>query len=237
MTKRRQRLFACLLPTYVAGLDFEPRLVIGLRRHQGNQSELVWRGRKKILKGSQKLTRVGGLKGDIARENSRDWVQCHLECGDDAEVAASSSNGPVEVWVLLRARLDLSSVGQHQVRGKDVVAAKAVLAHQWTNAPAEKKPSHTHRRTLAQHGRDSGLCGLNLNRPAQHSAAHAGIAFAGSYGDVAEARHFEHDATLTGGVASIIMASAADSERQMIGPYEAQSGLDVLRVHRTDYEQ
>jgi hypothetical protein len=33
------------------------------------------------------------------------------------------------------------------------------------------------------------------------------------------------------------MASAADSERQMIGPYEAQNGLDVLRVDGTDYER
>ena len=33
------------------------------------------------------------------------------------------------------------------------------------------------------------------------------------------------------------MASAADSERQMIGPCEAQNGLDVLRVDGTDYER
>ena len=153
------------------------------------------------------------------------------------KLPASSSNRPVEVWVLVRTCLELSPVGQHQVRGKDVVATNAVLAHQRTNTPAEKKPSHTHRRALTQHGGDSGLCGLDLNRAAQHSAADAGIAFVGSNSDVAEARHVEHDATLTGGVTSIIMASAADSERQMIGPSEAQNGLDVVRVDGTDYER
>ena len=122
-------------------------------------------------------------------------------------------------------------------RREDVVAAEAVLAHERTDAAAEKKPSHADGRTLTQHGGDSCLGGLDLNRAAQHSAADAGRAFVGSNGYAAEAGHVEHDASLAGRVSGIAVASAADSERQMIGAYEAQGGLDVLWVGRTHYER
>src|ERR1700735_200906 len=65
MAKRRQRLLSCLLPTNIAGLDFEPRLMIGLRRHQGDQGELVWCRRQRVPKSSQKMTRVRRLKSDV----------------------------------------------------------------------------------------------------------------------------------------------------------------------------
>jgi hypothetical protein len=51
-----------------------------------------------------------------------------------------------------------------------------------------------------------------LRGAAQHSAAQTSITFVGSNGYVAEAGHVEHDATLTGREASIIMASAANGE-------------------------
>src|SRR5271156_987920 len=163
-------------------------------------------------------------------------MQCHIEFSDDPKVAASSTDGPVKVWVLLWACLDLSSVGQHQFCGKNVVAAEAVLAHERTDAPTEKKSSYAHGRTLTQHGGHSCLGGLDLNRAAQHSTADSSMTFVPSNGNVAEAGHVEHEASLASGVSGIAVAPAADGERQMIGACEAQGDLDVLWVHWMYYE-
>jgi hypothetical protein len=93
-------------------------------------------------------------------------VECYLELGDDPKVAASSANGPIKIRVLMRAGLDLTSVSQHQGCPEDVVAAKAILAHERTDAASEKEPSYTHRRTLTQNRGHPCLGGLHLNAAA-----------------------------------------------------------------------
>ena len=164
-------------------------------------------------------------------------MQCNLELGDDPKVAAATTNGPIEVRVLVRAGAHQASICQDQFCGKDVVAAKTVLAHERTDAPSEKKPSNAHGRTLPKHRSDSRLCGLNLNCATQHSAAQTGMTFVGSNGHTAEAGHVEHKASIAGGVSGIAVASAAYGERQMVGACEAQGGLDVLRVGGMHYER
>ena len=64
-------------------------------------------------------------------------VEAEQEGGHDAEVAAASADGPVEVRVLVGARANLLAAGQDHFRLQQVVDTQPALAREVPEAPAE----------------------------------------------------------------------------------------------------
>ena len=65
-------------------------------------------------------------------------MQAKFERGHDSEVAATPSQAPEELGVLLRARYDVDAIRRDHVAGQEIIDRQSKLAHQMTN-PAPKR--------------------------------------------------------------------------------------------------
>src|SRR5215468_5283041 len=70
-----------------------------------------------------------------------DRVRLEQERGDDAEVAASTTQRPQKVLVVPLVGSHKSAIGQHDVGGEQVVDGQAVFAGQVSQPAAQGKPA------------------------------------------------------------------------------------------------
>ncbi len=149
---------------------------------------------------------------------------------NDAEVAATAADRPVEILVLLGAGGDRAPVGQHHVGGQQVVDGEAVLPGQVADAAAQR-----------QAGDPCGGDGAGGNRQAVGvrrrvhivpgaAAAHPDRPGAGVDGDVVHPREVDDEAILAQTQASPVVAAAADRREHPLLAAESHSCLDVLHV-------
>src|SRR5690349_20287507 len=87
-------------------------------------------------------------------EHRSDWVRLELEICNDAEVAATAAYCPKEIVMLRDTGGHESSVCENDLRGKQVVEGKAMLAHEPTEPTAEGQPGHAGNRNEAARGRE-----------------------------------------------------------------------------------
>jgi hypothetical protein len=64
-------------------------------------------------------------------------MQAKFKRSDDAEVSASATNGPEQVFIVRRAHRHVGTVGADQVCRDHVVTAQSMLAHEPADATAE----------------------------------------------------------------------------------------------------
>src|SRR5258705_11208645 len=72
-------------------------------------------------------------------------VQVELQSRDHTEVTASAAQAPEKVRVLIGTRVDHSTIRSDDFCPDDMVACKAMLRGQVTDASAEAEPNHTGR--------------------------------------------------------------------------------------------
>ncbi len=148
---------------------------------------------------------AGALSGveDRAGEDrrARPGGAWYVERGRDAEVPAAAAQAPEQLAVLVLARVHQTTVGGDHVGRHQVVAGQAVLAHEPTDAAAEREAGDAGaRHEPAGHGQAEGLrlvvelgpgearlrgCGLRLHVDA----------------DALHRREVDHDPAVAGGEA------------------------------------
>ena len=91
---------------------------------------------------------LGGI-GDVVEHRAADdravladVVAAERERGDDAEVPAAAAQRPEQVRMGVLARGHERAVGEHHVRGEQVIDGQAETARQVADPPAQGQPGH-----------------------------------------------------------------------------------------------
>src|SRR5207237_7343927 len=93
----------------------------------------------------------GALHGvdERAADDRAKRPQAELERAHDAEVATPTAHGPEQVWMLGRACANLCAISRHELDGQETVDGQTAVAHEPTQAAAQRETGHTGRRNLA----------------------------------------------------------------------------------------
>ena len=106
---------------------------IGRRGHDvGDRGELVGRSCRRGHEGRDRLGR--GRQDEHAPGRRLQGMQLEAEAGDDAEVAATTPDGPEEVRVGLGVHEPDLAVGGDELRAEQRVDGETVLAHEVAEA-------------------------------------------------------------------------------------------------------
>src|ERR1039458_3335100 len=85
---------------------------------------------------------ASGIKQQTAMHRL-ERMKAELKRGHDAEVTASATNGPEQVFILRRTHRQVCPVGADQVGRDPVVAAQSKLAHQPAETAAEGQTANS----------------------------------------------------------------------------------------------
>ena len=228
----------------VAGMDqgeHQRRRADRLRRHdgqrrqghrEGDDRQLLGRLRAEVDEPADGLLRQ--RQDERPAVDHADIVEPVAEPGDDAEVAAAAADGPEEVLVLIGARVDDPAVGRDELHREQAVDRQAVLAHEVADAAAERQAGDTHRRRVAERGREAEL-GRRLRVLARRQAG-TGPRDLGRGIDVEalELGGVDDHAVVDHRVAGDAVPAAADRDLEAAGPGEPDRPRHVLRVGDPD---
>jgi hypothetical protein len=199
------------------------------RRHQRDEAgDVVRRRRRPVAEEAQHRPGVGGRVEDRPRVHGRPHrVERQLERRDDPEVPAAAAEAPEELGVLRLGGPDDPPVGRDHVGREQVVARKAVLAHQPADPAAEREPADAGGRDEAPRGREPVRLGLVVDVGPGRPTADVRAACRDVDPDAAHLREVDDDPVVDGGEAGDAVASAAHRDRQVVAPGEAEGGGHV----------
>ena len=168
---------------------------------------------------------VGGVLGRPeqrpGRDDGADRVQREPERGDDAEVPASSSQGPEQVRVIAGGCLHDLALGGDHLRPYEVVHGEPVLAHEPAEAAAEADATDagvSHDATRG--GQTVGLC-LVVDIPPEGSALDEGGALDRIDRDGTHRRQVDHDPAVAHRRAGDVVTPAANGDLEIAVAGEA----------------
>ena len=142
-------------------------------------------------------------------------VQPDIERGDDAEVPATAAQRPEQVRVLGLAGGDEAAVGEHDVRGQQIVHRQAVLAGQVAVAAAEGEASDARCRHDAGGGGEAESVRCDVHFAPCRAALDAGGARVGVHLDAVHPRQVNDDTVLDGSEARTAVAASADRKGEV----------------------
>lgn len=152
-------------------------------------------------------------------------VQPEVERGDDAEVPATAAQRPEQVRVLGLARGDETAVGEHDVRGQQIVHRQTVLAGQVAVTAAEGEASDARCRHDAGGGGEAeGVCGM-VEIAENTAAAHPGGLRGGVDAHPAHRRQVDGDAVVHQTQARAAVSAAP------YGEFETVVADEIDRIH------
>jgi len=78
-----------------------------------------------------------GIQYGAADHGRSDRVQPIAERSNDSEVSSAAAQCPEEIWIVRGARAHYSSIRHYDLGGEEIVAGRAIKAHQPAVAAAE----------------------------------------------------------------------------------------------------
>ncbi len=167
-------------------------------------------------------------EGQLRDERPRaDAVQSELELDHDAEVAATATQAPEQIWVLIGGcPHDVAVRGDERV-GHDVVACQAGRASEPPHASAQRQPADAGvGHVPGRGGQPEGLGGAVQG--AEHRAAlHAGPQRDRIDGDAAKAGEVDHQPAVRNREAGDVVTAATHADLQVVLTRRAHCGDDV----------
>jgi hypothetical protein len=140
-------------------------------------AELVGRLGDEVPVEAQHVGGVVGRPEDGPGHHRRaEGMQRELERGDDAEIAATASQRPEQIRVLVRGRLHDAAIGGDHLGGQQVVDDEPVLAHEEADATAEGHPGDARVADDAAGGGQTVGLRLAVDVAPQGAALHPGRA-------------------------------------------------------------
>jgi hypothetical protein len=154
-------------------------------------------------------------------------VQVVLERGGDPEVAAAAAQAPEQLGVLVRARVHEAPVGGDDVGADQVVGGQAVLAHEPTDAAAEREAGDPRARHEPAGRRQPKGLGLVVElRPLQTRLGDC-TAGLGIDADALHRREVDHDAAVVGREPGDAVRAAAHGDDELLAARELDGAHDV----------
>ena len=149
---------------------------------------------------------------------------------DDAEVAAAAAQGPVEVGVLVGRGADDLAARQDHLRLEQVVDGEAVGAAEVADAAAERKAADARGRDDAARRGEPVRVRSRIDGAPRGPTTDADGARLWVDLDAVQGGEVDHDAVVDDAQARAVVPSAADGDRQVMRPGEADDGGDRGRV-------
>ena len=127
----------------------------------GDARELLGRSLRRLHEGVDRIGRRG--QDQHPADDRAHLLESELESRRDAEVAAAPADRPEEVGVRLGVHAEDLAVGGDDLGGEEVVDREAVLAHEISDASAEREPADPDRAGVAERRREAMLrCGVGV---------------------------------------------------------------------------
>ena len=204
----------------------------GRRRHDvGDGRQLLGRGRRRSHEAGHRLGRGG--QDEHAPRRRLQGVQLEAEAGDDAEVAATTTDGPEEVGVRLRVHEADLAVGRHELRAEERVDGQAVLAHEVAEAPRHGEAPDAHRACVPE-GNDQAKRGRHPREPDGGPAGtHPGRLAGGVEVERGQVAQVQLDATVRRAVPGRAVTAGTYGQLKAGLSREVHDDGHVLRVRRT----
>jgi hypothetical protein len=139
-----------------------------------------------------------------------------LKRSNNAEVAASASDAPEEVWVLAGADVAELAVSGDDIGGDEVVTGQAVLARQPADAAAQGEAGDTGVGVGAAGGGQAEGLRLVVEFPPLDAALSLDSAPGGVNPDTLHPGQVNHQAAIAYAVARDVMATAAHRHQQTV---------------------
>ena len=136
--------------------------------------------------------------------------------GDDAEVAAATTQRPEQVGVVVALDGPERAVGGHDVGGEQVVDGEAVLAHQPAEPAAESEAGDAGVRHRAAGGGQPERLRLAVELAPQHPALRLGRARVGIDADALHRRQVDDEAAIVGAVPRRAVPATAHRHQQVV---------------------
>jgi hypothetical protein len=154
-------------------------------------------------------------------------VEPELERGDDAEVAATTTQTPEQVRVLLLVGGQELPIGGDDVGGKQVVTGQAVLAQEPPEATTQRQTGHPGGTDEAAGCRQIEDLGIVIDLTPGETRLTARRAADGIDPEAFHRREVNHQATVADGVTGHVVAAAADSNLELVLAGEVDGAHDV----------
>jgi hypothetical protein len=169
-------------------------------------------------------------------DDRADLVEREFELGDDAEVAATAAERPVEVGLFLRGCGDDVAVRGDDLSGHEVVAAEAREPREPPDAATERQPGHAGVADDAAGHRQAVLLRRGIEVGPRRAAPAASPTCHRVDGDRAHGAQVDHQAVVAHAVAREAVPAAADRELEVALAPEADRARHLCRVARPGYE-
>ena len=148
----------------------------------------------------------------------------------DAEVAAAAAQRPEEIFLMLGVRRHDGAVGEHDLGGDEVVDRQAALARQVSQPAAEREAADTGGRDDSRRDRESVLVGRLVDGAERCATLHAHHVRDWVDGDVGHRREVDHDPAVDRAETGAVVATAADSDGEVVCARDLECGDDVHDV-------
>ena len=152
----------------------------------------------------------------------------------DAEVAATTTDRPEQVRLVLGVDVVDLTIGRHDLRRDDVVDGQAVLAHEVADATAGDDAADADRTGIAEADDEAVLAGRGVDLGRREAGLGGRRLRRGVDVDRLEPAQVEDDAALGRAVAGAAVAAAPDGKLEPGVGREADDLLDVADVGGAD---
>jgi hypothetical protein len=178
-----------------------------------------------------------GLERHRGEHDVAHLVGVQLDRGDDPEVPAGAADGPQQVGAGVGVGAHERAVGEHELRGDDVVDREAVPAGEEADAAGRREPADADVAVVAgAHPQPVRSERLRDVAPARAGTEPDAPGRAVEHLDPVEPADVDDDAAVVGGAAADAVAAAADRQHDVLRTGVRQRGGDVLGRVGTDHE-
>ena len=201
-----------------ARIPLRPRVEVEVR------PELVGRLPLPLLPSADDRGRLVVRPGEEREHDRPRDVRPERERRDDAEAAAASAQGPVEVGLVLRVTRPELRVRRHDRRGDQVVAGETPASRHHADAPTEGEPGDPDGR--AAPAGESGVRERRVDVDEPRTRADGDLLLPGL--DRAQRARVDHQ-TRSGRPSAVAVAAASERERNAGLRGEGDARADVVR--------
>jgi hypothetical protein len=233
LADRRERLLRIRLRSAVAHLQRSHARSVARRLHQGRIDVQLVGGCWRVLAPQRQHF---ACPRDRERDRASDdfalhRMQLELELRDHAEVAAAAPRTPVELRVLLGARVHELAVRRDDVDGLDVVDRHPELAGDAPEAAAERQTTDAGVRDRSEgcHELVRRRCLVDLAEQRTTRSPRAARRWIDPHG--AQRGKIDLHALVAGRLAGVAVTAAFHCDQQAVRAREVDRGLDVRHIH------
>jgi hypothetical protein len=159
-----------------------------------------------------------------------DWVQLEREVCDNAKIAATTTNSPEEVRVLIGARSQNTSIGSDELHGQQVIDREAVFTHQPAHAPTQSEACQPGSRDVADRSCQTEGLGFAHKFANRETWLGPGDTLHWIDLDTFHRGEIDDDASVAGAIPREAVASTTNGDGKLLSACELDSRDDIGNI-------